>query len=69
METMNDYENVLWHCQCGILNSKDDIYCECGRKNAEETETAEISERKIPSSVKDITENMNFRFPRRIVPY
>ncbi len=46
-----------WYCSCGTLNLSEDKYCSnCGEKK---------DDMKIPS----LTENMNFRFPKRIIPY
>ena len=58
---ISDDENG-WHCNCGAWNSSDKRYCsECNAKNE--------NEMKIPSSIKDDTENINFRFPKRIISY
>ena len=58
-----------WRCdndECRNLNSNEKIRCsECGEKRTVDIE----DEIKTSSSVKDITENMNFRFPRRTIPY
>jgi hypothetical protein len=61
---MNENENS-WRCDCGVLNSIEEKDCG-GCDNKKPVDEDEI---KIPSSIKDITENMHFRFPKRIIPY
>ena len=57
----------FWHCECGILNFNDQNRCsECGKKRTPDPGgEKEDEDEKIPS----LTENMNFRFPKRIIPY
>ncbi len=53
-----DSEN--WYCSCGTQNSSEDRHCDNCEGKREEKDDAEI-----PS----LTENMNFKFPKRIIPY
>ncbi len=55
-----------WRCDdCGVLNSVESRRCEeCG--NREEYEEESDKEKYKTSS---LTENMIFRFPKRIIPY
>lgn len=58
----------FWHCGCGVLNFNDQNLCgECGKERTLDPGEGEKEEEdeKIPS----MTENMNLRFPRRIIPY
>lgn len=65
MKTIKNDEDGWWCDECGIKNSREDTHCyKCDNKKP-----GEEDEMKILSSTKDITENMNFRFPKRTIPY
>ena len=59
---LNKNDGESWYCSCGTLNLSENRRCDsCGEKNNEE----EKEEGNVPS----LTDNMNFRFPKRIIPY
>lgn len=58
--------DCFWHCECSALNFNDKNRCgECGKKRTLDPGEKEEKNEKVPS----LTENMNFRLPRRIIPY
>ena len=59
---MDENENN-WRCDCGAWNSPEVRRCEECNQQKDENEV------KVPSSIKDDTENINFRFPKRIISY